>query len=91
MNRANQYHDERMIYTLGPLAWLINNALVSGTKSCSVKEELAHLADNDGFITVFKGVGLPESAIKDYEKRLKQGKDQKEFYFTGFTSTSINK
>ena len=45
-------------------------------------------------ITLYRGLGLPEKAIKEYEKLIgakkKNGKP-KEFSFTGFTSTSYDK
>ena len=43
------------------------------------------------WITLYRGLGLPEDAIQTYRELLKAKGDDRKFGFTAFTSTSINK
>ena len=55
LNRANQWHDENMILTLGPFALLLNKVLWYPSDKANHKK-------NDGiseYFTVYRGLGLP--------------------------------
>ena len=97
VNKANQYHDETCIETLGPYAWLVFMSLWhSPDENKKAQEDMLQDKTDDygviiGTITLYRGLGLPEKAIEEYEALMganqKDGKP-KEFAFTGFTSTS---
>merc|ERR1712039_7701 len=82
INRANQYRDESMIETLGPLACLMTSALICKMKECNprklfakkyTEEEYLKHMNEEQKMTVYRGIGLPESAVEDYRERLRSG------------------
>ena len=89
-NSANCYHDQSKIKTLGPFAYLLFCSLYwpptenkkNTTKLCSGK------SGSYKTMKLFRGLGLPKSAIEIYSKM----KDSEErFEFNGFISTSVFK
>ena len=47
--------------------------------------------DEAQWVTLYRGLGLPEDAIKTYQELLEAEGRRGEFDFTAFTSTSIDK
>ena len=98
VNRANQFQDQRAIKTLGPYAKLLFQTLWSTPKSNRYKKK--KVAGGDGGHTIlYRGLGLPEEAIKVYSKYQssyesdpsENNEDNYTIYFTGFTATSLDK
>lgn len=86
LNRANQWHDESLIQTLGPLAWVLNFVLLGrGTENTDLSILMA--TEKSGELTVYRGLGMPKSAIEDYSAKFES---QELFCFTGYTSTSLD-
>ena len=56
-----------------------------------IREELQALAQDgvcdDSTTTLYRGLGLPKTALKAYRELLQS---KKRFFFTGFTSTTLN-
>ena len=90
LNNASCTHDPSKIKTLGPYCWLLYMSLETPPKENARLRETLHHKDKDGdnCILLYRGLGLPESAIAAYRAFLESGKP---FYFNGFTSSSVYK
>ena len=87
MNKANQWQDQRAVKTLGPFAWVLYRTLMfPPTTNVEVMAKMA--GGEDGRVKLYRGLGLPEDAIKVYHGFLES---DKWFAFTGFTSTSCDR
>ena len=90
LNNASCTHDPSKIKTLGPYCWLLFVSLdIPPKENARLRETLHHKGKyNRNCILLYRGLGLPESAIAAYRALLESGKD---FFFNGFTSSSFYK
>ena len=93
LNKANSCRDERAIPTLGPYARLLHMAVYKGTDDNLKKRKEITWKDSYGEdrLTLYRGLGLPEEAIKTYREFMEAKGNSKGFSFTSFMSTSTDK
>ena len=91
LNNSSCTHDLTKVETLGPYCYLLYMSLRTPPKENQrLREGLHHKRqfDSSKYIKLYRGLGLPKSAIAAYRDLLKS---RKWFYFNGFTSSSFYK
>jgi len=98
LNSATGFRDKNAIPTLGPYAYLLYQCISHPPEdNDEVMKKMATEKGKDRrvketqWITLYRGLGLPEDAIKTYQELSEKTGLDAEFGFTAFTSTSINK
>jgi len=95
LNSATGFRDKNAIPTLGPYAYLLSECISSPPED-NVEDQKKMATEkvkgsSRQWITLYRGLGLPEDAIKTYQELSEKEEEDAEFAFTAFTSTSINK